>query len=339
MTKTRLARPISRRAFSLIELLIVILIIALVTAIVLPALAGARKAARKAATNDLLNQVASACHSFELSERRMPGYFREADMGSNENQTRGFTEMENVMFELAGGIVPTDATHPANYGPIAARTIAYDLNLVGATTNGNKLYFTPPSKFFKLQDGSEGGTKVALNYHQQYVKDLVDAEGTPILMWRTDAMALQPVNTAADFAQEKSGAATGPARFYWTSNYAFLNSTTCGAKRIDQTTASLIGSGNIPNAVSSLLGVLGNPGSPNNLTPPAGQPILPTAGRGPFILQAAGSDATYVAKDDKGGKVVPVTGLTYDLAFPPQNIFTGDPMASFDDIIVKGGGS
>jgi prepilin-type N-terminal cleavage/methylation domain-containing protein len=346
MTKTRLARPISRRAFSLIELLIVILIIALVTAIVLPALSHARKAARNAATRDLLSQVAASCHAFELSERRLPGYFKEADMGSAENAGRGFTEMENVMFDLAGGVQPADATHPGWYGPRVAGAAFYDTNLVGdqtgAAATNNKLYFTPPTKFFKLQDGSEGGTKVTtVTYHAQDLKDLVDAEGTPILMWRTDPMAVQPVNAATDFALAQSPAGNAsPARFYWNSNSAFLSSTSCGAKRIDQTNASLIGSSNMANAVSSLLGVLGNPSSPVNLTPPAGQPILPSAGRGQFVIQAAGSDATFVSKEDKGGKLIPAGGaFTYDLGFPPLSKFTGDPMASFDDIMVAGGGS
>ncbi len=338
MTKTRLARPTSRRAFSLIELLIVILIIALVTAIVLPALAGARKMARKAATTELLGQLAASCHSFELSERRMPGYFKEADMGSAENAGRGFTEMENVMFDLAGGVLPPDATHPAWYGPVAAKAVYYDANMVGdltgATATNNKLYFTPHAKYFKLQDGSEGGTKVSnFSYHNQFLKDLVDAEGTPILMWRTDPMAVQPVNAVTDFALAQSpGANASPARFYWTSNAAFLSSTSCGAKRIDQSNASLIGSNGTAH-VESLLGVLGNPSSPVNLTP-APQPFLPSAGRGLFVIQAAGSDATFVSKEDRGGKLVTGGNLKYDLNFP-----TGDIMASFDDIIEKGGGS
>ena len=58
---TQLSRPLSRRGFSLIELLIVILIITLVIAIVLPALGATRKAARKAATTSLMGQIQQAC--------------------------------------------------------------------------------------------------------------------------------------------------------------------------------------------------------------------------------------------------------------------------------------
>src|SRR5205809_5697872 len=104
MTTTRRNRQPSRRAFSLIELMIVILIIAMIIAIVVPALGHARKGARNAATRNLMVQVEQACSSFQLSERRLPGYFSVRDLGSGStgNGAQGFTGMENVMFDIAG---------------------------------------------------------------------------------------------------------------------------------------------------------------------------------------------------------------------------------------------
>jgi prepilin-type N-terminal cleavage/methylation domain-containing protein len=346
MTTTRRNRPPSRRAFSLIELMIVILIIALIIAIVVPALGHARKAARNSATRTLMVQIEQACSSFQISERRTPGFFSALEMGSVENADRGFTEMENVLLDLAGGVVPTDGAHPAVYGPVISHLVAYDVNTVGtpggatAGTGGTKAYFTPPAKYFKLQDGIEGGTKVtSVSYHTAWLKDLVDAEGTPILMWRADVMSVQPILAEPDFAKVASGTAQGPARYYWNSNAAFLKSTQCGDKRIDQTTKSLLGSGNTtgtpPANIMSMVGILGNPSSPNNVA--AANP-LPTAGRGSFILQAAGSNCTFVGKEERGGKTANNAGTRLDYGLNFRNTPSSDLMADFDDILVAGGG-
>jgi len=335
MTPTTPPHQQSRRAFSLIELLIVILIIAMVTAIVLPALAHARKAARNAATRNLMVQVSQACSSFELSERKLPGYFTEQEMGSTQNDTNGFTEMENVMFDLAGGVVAIDGQHPAWYGPTATHLVAYDGELVGVASAGSKAYFAPPRKYFKKQDnGGEGlGTKVAIAYHIDGVRDLVDAEGTPILMWRANNMASQPIAGVSDFAQPASGGAT-PARFYWNANAAFLKSTTCGDKLRNQNNESLLGgllAGS--TAPTSLMGILGNPTSPLNIT---ATPILPSAARGQFVLHAAGSDATFVGRNERGAKVLQATDtIDYGLNFRGQP--AKDLMSDFDDILIAGG--
>jgi prepilin-type N-terminal cleavage/methylation domain-containing protein len=340
----------SRRAFSLIELLIVILIIALVIAIVLPALGHARTGARKAATTSLMSTVQSACSSFILSERKMPGYFSAKELGSTENGVRGFTAMENVMFDLAGGIAPVGTGWAC--GPTAAHTVQYSPDLVGVPQGGNKAYFTPPSKYFKYQNGGESGDKAAADpqgYHRQYIRDLVDAEGTPILMWATDPMAIQPVNSQADFAALASdgGPANAlPARFYWNSNAAFLNSANCGDKRInetDLTKGSLLALGNntavygLPARIASMVGLLGNPSSPNNITAASNDPAhcLPTAPRGQFVIQSAGANGTYLGRDERGGKTATNNALTYNLNF--RNQPASDVMADFDDVLVAGG--
>jgi prepilin-type N-terminal cleavage/methylation domain-containing protein len=344
MTPTR---PQSRRAFSLIELLIVILIIAMVVAIVLPALSHARKAARNAATRELMSQVQTACSSFILSERRMPGYFTAAEMGNSQNATEGFTGMENVMFDLAGGIVTQTAGSSWACGPNPTTPVWYNPDMVGVAQGSNKAYFTPPSKYFQFQDGDRGargpGTKVATDVHKDYIRDLVDAEGTPLLLWSLDKMAVQPVAASDDFAFEKSDGRTPPkaSRFYWNANAAFLKSATCGVKRINQMTDSLLGLGNTATPdgyTKSLLGVLGNPSSPVNVT---AVPVLPSAPRGQFVIQAAGSDAIFVAKGDapragdRGGKIMGSGNLIdYGMNFRGQ---PKDLMSDFDDIIIAGG--
>jgi prepilin-type N-terminal cleavage/methylation domain-containing protein len=327
-----------RRGFSLVELLIVILIIALIIAIVLPALSHTRTLARRAATTNLMNGVSQACSQFQLSERRLPGYFSAKDMGSKENLRRGFTAMENVMFDLAGGVLPPSAGVQPYYGPTTANMVSYDPDMVGVAQAGSKAYFTPPAKYFRFQDGLDGGLKASsVPEHIARVRDLVDAEGTPLLFWGKDDMAVKPVATLDDFAQAHSGSPTaGPAWFYWSCNGAFLNGTAVGTKGKDETTLSLLGTANIANVLVCMGAMLGNPSAPNNIAN-TGAALLPTSARGQFIIQSAGADAVYLGRDDKGGKMLTTPGvLSYDLNFRSQP--SSDVMKDFDDILVPGGG-
>ena len=191
-------------------------------------------------------------------------------MGDPQNGSggsRGFTGMENVMLDLAGGVVAS-AT-PGTYGPTTAHMVNYDPSLVGVAQAGSKVYFTPPAKNFKKQDGVEGGTKIAIPLHVTWVPDVIDAEGTPLLMWMADPMAIQPINSTPDFAaRNKLFPLQLPSRFYWTSNAAFLSSgASVGEKRVDEFNKSLLTMSNA-NLLVSMIGVLGNPSSPNNVTNP-----------------------------------------------------------------------
>ncbi|MEL7485492.1 MAG: prepilin-type N-terminal cleavage/methylation domain-containing protein, partial [Planctomycetota bacterium] len=91
-----------RRAFSLIELLVVITIIAIVIAITVPAIGAARDLARGTATQSQIQALATAVGSFQTDNERVPGYFNAAQMSDNDD---GFTSMQNVILDLAGGTI------------------------------------------------------------------------------------------------------------------------------------------------------------------------------------------------------------------------------------------
>src|SRR5262249_58172447 len=83
----------------------VMVIVGVVIGSVLRAVRGAGDAAKKAGTEAMFGELGSASGQFILDTRRTPGYFSPTEMGDTANGDRGFTAMENVMLDLAGGIV------------------------------------------------------------------------------------------------------------------------------------------------------------------------------------------------------------------------------------------
>lgn len=335
-------RPSSLRAFSMIELMFVMLIIALVVVILLPALGSVRNSSRDQATRDLMAQLSNSISQFNLSERRLPGYFSAAEMGSDQNATQGFLALDNAMLELAGGMVDSTFAGAVQVGPMnnAAQRVYFHPDAIGST---GKAYFLPHERYYKLINGSDHGTKNA-PAHNLAVPSLVDAHGMPILLWTPDPMAVGPIKVAADFARPNSSAAN-PARFYAASNDGVLNATAVGKKGLDQQNQSLIGSGN-GNRADSLVGVLGAPGSPNDTSLALPQ-ILPTAPRGSFILHAAGTKGIFVGREERGAAIAGASNtLRYGFNFKDASgndhrDSSGKPtsldlMKDFDDILISG---
>jgi prepilin-type N-terminal cleavage/methylation domain-containing protein len=312
----------ARRAFSLVEMMVVLLILAVVLAIVVPALSAARNTARKAATNSLMNQLAMACAQFQMDERRLPGYFTPRDLGAAENGDRGFTTMHNIMADLAGGVVQTDNTPTTiEVGPLAGQTILIDTALIGSARQikgvTNKAYFQPDPKFFGVVSGKEAnGNDNAL------LPDLFDSWGTPILAWQQDDVP----NTTGDFA---SANATSPAKFYWVQNAAYLRSPNLGKFAINQSLDSIIGA---PNAtpgntrVDSLMALLGNPTFPVDA---AAMPLVPSTARAPIVFQSAGYNSTYCGRSERGGKLANSNGGVIAYTSP------ADAIDAFDDFLAK----
>ena len=93
------------RAFSLIELLVVITIIGIVIGITVPAIGGARDLARANVARSQMQSLSTAVSAFQTDTLRVPGYFTAADMADNQD---GFTGMQNVLLDLAGGPISED---------------------------------------------------------------------------------------------------------------------------------------------------------------------------------------------------------------------------------------
>ena len=190
------------RAFTLIELLVVIAIIALVIAIVLPALGGARNAAKNTATTALVNDLVTAVAQYEQDEQRLPGFYGVREMGDAANTGEGFTTMENIMLDLAGGYAAAASGTTIAVGALPAGRVDIDVSLIGssASFDGQDAYFNPPEKFYTAGNGQQG-----LPDHDR-LPDLVDAFGNPVLAWARDPLA------AGDFVIRGPMPGTGAVR-------------------------------------------------------------------------------------------------------------------------------
>lgn len=365
------------RGFSLVELLTVIAIIALIISILLPVLGRMRDTGKNVATAGVLNDLAGATAQFRGDHQdRNPGYFSAREMGSTDNATRGMSEMENVLLDLAGkdAIVASATASTVQVGPIASSAINVDPSLIGATGS----YFTPSGEFYTAQLASTDQQASNVAGHagssedDVQLLDMVDAFGQPLLFWSADSYTMNTVNDPADFARVDSGPAANPslpALYYWNSNAAFLSASNLGRKGEDMTadmTAgkfSLIGSGMSSNAnmLLSMQALLGSPSAPavmnGSVETALGLPseanieaLFPRRGKGAFTIHSAGLDGIYLSSSDKGFKSSAHEDDHIDYGL---NFFAGisarytdddgkptsrDIISEFDDITVSGGG-
>ena len=295
----------NQRGFSLIELLVTMAVIAIVVAIIVPTLGGARNTAKAAATQAQLTEIGNASQQFFNDEGRQPGYFTARQMGDMDNDSRGFTGMQNVMLDLAGGFA-TSATTPANLvsvGPISGEEIDIDLSLIGTREAGGG-YYTPDDKRFVAQQGTgEGAMSTEAEDDHRELPSVVDPFGTPILAWQQDGSAQQPIDAVDDFVQDTYSGDVA-ARYYLASNAGLLKSGQLGkrGKSAEFTAAakeySILGSGVMPDdRFEHLMVLLGSPTVPNK-----DFPELPSTTRGKLVFHSGGIDAIYMGSKEKGGR-------------------------------------
>lgn len=340
-TRTRRAR----RAFSLIELLVTMAVIAIIVAIIVPTLGGARNTAKATASQGQLTAIGAASQQFYTDQGRLPGYFTAKQMGSSANEDRGFTGMQNVMLDLAGGFATasSEMTNVVRVGPAPDQEVDIDLTLIGTQEAGGG-YYTPEDTRFIPQDGSGLGLLQASIEDHTELPSVIDPFGTPVLAWQLDRTAIQDLENLEDFVAFNSSAE--PARFYWANNAGFLTTNELGKRgknpifssAMASREHSLIGDTE-PDINQHLAVLLGSPTIPNSIDGAGG---VPASARGDLIFHAAGIDAMYMGSKDKGGRASEVAfwqnffttaAATTRLTDGDGNVESFDLMDNFDDLL------
>ncbi len=85
-----------RRAFTIIELLVVVAIIGILMGLLLPAIQGAREMARQTLCKQNLGQVALACHTHETMKKGLPLLYSSSSQLGWITQLLPFFERDNV---------------------------------------------------------------------------------------------------------------------------------------------------------------------------------------------------------------------------------------------------
>lgn len=342
-TSTRFIQPARtlRRAFTLVELLVVIGIIVLLIGLLLPAIAAVSTAARNSKTDSILTEFAKACEQFQLEHGFYPGLVPEQALAAQAASNGGapwISSTENALLHLMGGyVLSTDPNYDPSDGeefdfsswggPIFV--VLEDTALPnrpsemgsGPVINGKQFpaYYTPGQDEFAIARGQVGERDFQL-------PDVLDAWGTPVVYLKR-ARTVGPIVGPWD--------ATPAPQFVREGANSYLLSAGLGERLANQVPGGgtveysmLNASGGASQNASftaaewNLMVILGHQG----LMTDVGGDIFYSQPRGEFAVISAGEDGTFFSQQE------------FDSTDADNEIPSPAAVKEFDDIARMGGG-
>ncbi len=283
--------PLNRRAFTLVELLVVIGIVALLLAIALPVIGEVRKSARLRAAQSQLEAIGAACESYASTYGgEYPGHFANAKFAEGANRN-SFSETENLVLSLMGQ-VNNKPLRALNLGGSFTLPTGYhvDLDAVGAGPMGptgrpREAFYTPKNKELVVVEGAKNDNDMP---------EFVDpASGMPVLYYRLSTN----VKPVADDSVP-GGSASG--RVGRENNAMYLDATDLVSTKgnaFNQSAQSMLSSSLGSSANRNLAWLLIEP-EQSDLTGNDPNNDAKDVIAGGFVLLSSGTDGVYFDKNN-----------------------------------------
>ena len=323
-----------RRAFTLVELLVVIALIGVLAALLLSALSSAQQRARATQTTSTMEAFAAACETFFQDHGQYPGVVPEALLAQDAEANDGIpriSSLENALYHMMGGYrilgVHPDYAQFNGYEMSFGNgnneiTVKFAINSEllgdGPLIGGRQYpsYFTPPEGTLVKAFGQVGD--------EENLVDVVDAWGQPMaLLRRQRTVGVLPNNRSGnDGNPETWQFRTEGAAPYFEAGLSGLGELRKQQAFSNNAPTCILSQENTAFFEGNVGRILANPairegaGNPNDLY---------TQPRGSMLLLSAGSDGVFFSSQDGPGSE----------DSPISNIFdtTQAAIGEYDDIL------
>ena len=323
-----------RRAFTLVELLVVIALIGVLAALLLSALSSAQQRARATQTTSTMEAFAAACETFFQDHGQYPGVVPEALLAQDAEANDGIpriSSLENALYHMMGGYrilgVHPDYAQFNGYEMSFGNgnneiTVKFAINSEllgdGPLIDGRQYpsYFTPPEGTLVKAFGQVGD--------EENLVDVVDAWGQPLaLLRRQRTVGVLPNNRSGnDGNPETWQFRTEGGAPYFEAGLSGLGELRKQQAFSNNAPTCILSQENTAFFEGNVGRILANPairegvGNPNDLY---------TQPRGSMLLLSAGADGVFFSSQDGPGSE----------DSPISNIFdaTQAAIGEYDDIL------